>query len=788
MTLARLATRYHRAVLACSLAIVIAGAVLGAGLDLQTDLAELLPSRAPSVVALRELAARVGGTGNVAIAIESLDGTPQPLRAYVPRLAREIRARLGRRVLSLRYSRSDVEQFYRRFAAYYVPLATLETWSRRADHAIATRENPLYVPLDDNDELATLAADLRRERTKLEPTNAADPETGLFMTEHGKLAVIFVRPAADSLDLAGSAALLDELRAIAASTNPTAAGVRIAGYTGSIPNAISEVSAVRHDIVSSALAVILLVGAAIVFYFRSSRVLAALAAPLAIGAAVALGFARLAIGHLNAQTAFLGAIIVGTGINYGIILVDRYQRSRGDLEVAIAQSLRATLVAALATAVAFGVLAAGEVESFRQFGWIGGVGILACWLATFLVVPSVLVVLPPRLRPPRRRAGPLAVFATATGRACERFPRTILAAAACFTLAGVALAYSARDHALESDMRELATRSSAIDGIEKLDNRLRAMDDRSSTPAVIATRDRSEARPICDQLNRRAHSDLAGIVVRCYSIDDLFPQDLATRTPMLQRLRTTLAKIDLDDLADRADLGELQRALAEPPPADRDLPAPLAEYFTERDGSVGKLVYVDPVDEHFEANLYKLTDAIRSIHLPSGTTLESSGELVVFADVLRAVRRDARVLTLAAMLLVFVVLAAVTRRLAPFLRVSAALVAGVAVMLGFAVLTGQKLNFFNFVALPTTFGIGIDYAINIEERLRHAAGSITAAVGDAGPAVLLASLTSCLGYASLLGADSGALVSFGRLAIVGELACVLLAITIVPAAFAARRR
>jgi predicted RND superfamily exporter protein len=786
--LATLALRRRFTVLACGLAIVIAGALLGAGLELQTDLAELLPSGAPSVIALRELSARVGGTGNVAIAIESLDGTPAPLRAYVPRLARAIREQLGRRVISLRYARTDVEQFYRRFAAYYVPLARLEAWDRRATRAIAARENPLYVALDDNDELTALAAELRKERAQLEPSNAADPESGLFMTEHGKLAVIFVRPAADSLDLGGSDALLAELRAIAAATNPAAAGVRIAGYTGSIPNAVSEVAAVRHDIVSSALLVILSVALAIILYFRSVRVLVALGGPLAIGAATSLGFARLAIGHLNAQTAFLGAIIVGTGINYGIILVDRFQRTDGDLALAIAQTLRATAVAALATAVSFGVLAAGRVESFRQFGWIGGIGILACWLATFLVVPAVLVAFPPRLAR-RRGARPLVALAAAIGRACERFPRTILAAAACFTLAGIALAYSVRDRAIETDLRALATRSSALNGIEKLDNRLRAMDDRSSTPAVIATHDRSEARPICDQLNRRAHSDLAGIVVRCYSIADLFPADLTVRTHVLDRLRATLARIDLEDVAaaDRADLADLQRALAEPPPGDRDLPPELAEYFTERDGSLGKLVYVDPVDEHFEANLYKLTDAIRAIHLPSGATLESSGELVVFADVLRAVRRDARVLTLAAALLVLVVLAAVTRRLAPFLRVSAALIAGVAVMLGFAALTGQKLNFFNFVALPTTFGIGIDYAINIEERLRQAAGSVSEGLAEVGPAVLLASLTSCLGYASLLGADSGALVSFGKLAIVGELACVLLAITIVPAAVAAAR-
>src|SRR6185312_3491297 len=98
-----------------------------------------------------------------------------------------------------------------------------------------------------------------------------------------------------------------------------------------------------------------------------------------------------------------------------------------------------------------------------------------------------------------------------------------------------------------------------------------------------------EARPICDQLDRRAHSDLAGIVVRCYSIDDLFPTDLPARTRVLERLRHALARIDLDDVVahDRTDLADLERALAERPPNDADLPPELAEYFTERDGSIG---------------------------------------------------------------------------------------------------------------------------------------------------------------------------------------------------------
>ena len=53
---------------------------------------------------------------------------------------------------------------------------------------------------------------------------------------------------------------------------------------------------------------------------------------------------------------------------------------------------------------------------------------------------------------------------------------------------------------------------------------------------------------------------------------------------------------------------------------------------------------------------------------------------------------------------------------------------------------------------------------------------------------MLASLTSIIGYASLVPADSQALSSFGVLAMIGEITCVLVAIIFVPALWALRRR
>jgi predicted RND superfamily exporter protein len=801
--LARLLTRLALSrpvlVIVVGLAIATGGIMLASRLALQTDLSELLPPDAESVKALHDLNKRVGGTGQVTIAVESPSG-PAALRTYVPRLAEALKQGLGSDLLLLKYSRNDVVDYFKKYAAYYVKIDDLERWSKELSTALS-KQNPAYIDLGDEGEpLDELAKDVRAARDKeLKPRNQADDESGLYMTENGHLSAIFVRPASNSLNLGGSEGMMRRIEQIVASTNPDAAGVRVLGYTGSIPLAITEVNAIRHDIVSTAIIVLLGVLLVVGLFFRGVRELALMSGAVVVGAAVALGFAELWIGHVNAQTAFLGAIIVGTGINYGIIFLDRYRQARvrldglpAALEAAIGESLRATGLAALATAVSFGVLAAGKVESFHQFGWIGGIGILSCWIATFTLVPACIVLFDRHSRPRAASGyGPVANAFRALGHFCERAPRAVAFITIALAVASGAYAFSARHHIIETDLRKLGTRSAASSGIEKLDNRLRIMDDRSSSPAVIATSSRTEANALCDQLNQRAATDLKGIMRRCYSITDLFPKDMARRDELLAKIRHDLDAIDLADVpeADRADFAELKRALAQPPPTDADLPPTLSSYFVERDGEIGKLAFVEPNNEHVETNLYKFTDAIRHVTLPSGKTIHSSGELVVFADVLRAMRRDATILTIAAALLVFLVLALVTRHVGSFLRVGGALTAGVLVMFGLAVLLGQKLNFFNFVALPTTFGIGIDYAINIEERIRQRGRAHLAdALAESGPAVVLASITSMIGYASLIPADSQALSSFGVLAMVGEITCVLVAILLVPALWAMRRK
>jgi predicted RND superfamily exporter protein len=110
-------------------------------------------------------------------------------------------------------------------------------------------------------------------------------------------------------------------------------------------------------------------------------------------------------------------------------------------------------------------------------------------------------------------------------------------------------------------------------------------------------------------------------------------------------------------------------------------------------------------------------------------------------------------------------------------------------MVGVAAWLGVKVNFLNFIALPITFGIGVDYSINMYRRYVIEKAAVPAVSGIAG-ALVLCSSTTIIGYGSLLVADNQALRSFGAMAIIGEFATLLAAVTVLPAALAVvdRRR
>src|SRR5207248_10613375 len=175
----------------------------------------------------------------------------------------------------------------------------------------------------------------------------------------------------------------------------------------------AEYEAIINDVAGTAVLVVVLVLSSILLFFRDVRSTFSLGIAILIAVAVTFGATWIVIGYLNTQTAFLGAIVVGNGINYGLIYLARVKqlRSRGEalapscVEGALTTA-RATLLASAATSVSFGVLIIAANRGFRHFGFIGGIGMLLCWIFTFALVPALLAIFEKVRGAPRQRAAP----------------------------------------------------------------------------------------------------------------------------------------------------------------------------------------------------------------------------------------------------------------------------------------------------------------------------------------------------------------------------------------------
>ncbi len=210
------------------------------------------------------------------------------------------------------------------------------------------------------------------------------------------------------------------------------------------------------------------------------------------------------------------------------------------------------------------------------------------------------------------------------------------------------------------------------------------------------------------------------------SIYDLIPDDQDEKLAIFSHIRSRLTKAHALGKIPEEDWKDLVAYL---PPADlrafdvEDLPERVARPFTERDGTRGRIVYVVPTDGQSVRNLHYLlrwADAYRKTPLPSGDVVYGSGRAVIFSDMLAAVIGEApKAVLLSAVMTVLVVVLSFIRGkhgLRATALVLLALATGIVWMGALFHLAGTKINFHNFIAIPITFGIGVDYAINLVHR------------------------------------------------------------------------
>ncbi len=781
-----------------------AGGALASRLTLRSDLSSLLPPSKRSVQDLEVLRHRARSFGNVLIMVDA--PTPE-IRA---RVATVLEARLRGLDPALVATVSTDEHATARYGwrhrFLFVDLADL----RAARDALSSRlrrarleHNPLYVDMEEDEHAAEAAAgtkhldELQRKLDDAERVAASPP---MRLSADGKSQLLTVTVTFPSSDIGKSRIVMRQVRAIGADLEARDPGVHVE-FAGTINISIFERDSVIAGMARAAVITIVLVSLSLLLYYRAVLpVLGALFA-LMVGVAITLGFADLAIGHLNLLSAFLVAIVVGNGINPALIVLARWGEERHDghaPDVAIARALRGslhgTLAASLTAAASYGALVVTDFRGFRDFGIIGGAGMLACWVSSYTVLPVTLGWLARRGLTRARRARSIGALSRASS--SRLLSRGLLFGAG---LTGIALFVTVRfldGSPFQQDWRDLQPDGAEIIAQHAVDARMSARFDQDkalgghSYQLAIAV-DRIEAvRGVVDAVRAREAQRPSGqaLFADIKSIDDLVPADQDARLALLAEIRTLFADPAIAQLDDE----ERTRLLRLRPPDDlraitiADVPDEIRRQFIEQDGSIGRLIYVKGSPRFRTWNIedrVAFAGDVRRLDLPPGVVI--GGEPLVIADIVETMKHDAPimiVISLAGSILAVWLVVGLRRHGAITLICG---LSGVIVMIAACALAGLRIHFLDLIALPITIGIGIDYGVNLVASDRDDFGKVPGRLlATTGAAVLLCSFTTSVGYGSLLLSSNGGVRAFGLAALLGEASCILMALVLAPALLA----
>jgi uncharacterized protein len=767
---------------------------------LRSELEQLLPRSAPSVIALDELRGRMAGLQYLGVVVDT--GNERNLPAaerLLDDLAARVRAYPPDLVKSVRTDQTAERRFIEDNAPLYMDRADLETIldrvEARRDWEAAKETGSL---LDDDEPPPKLAFDDLEKKYDERRSGAGHLDGSRYSSKKLHTSLLLIEAGAFDTGRGRGATLLRRVKADLAALRPDsyAPGLKV-GFAGDIAINVEETSALLTDLSVSSVLVVVLVVAAIVFFYGLWRSIFIVLPPLLLATVYAFAIASLppfGVTELNSNTAFLGSIIVGNGINFGLILFARYveERRRGSgvrdaLACSVWGARTGTLSAALAAAVSYASLGLTQFRGFRQFGIIGGIGMVTSWLMAFVLVPPLAAWVDRRPLPPKRH-----VLITAFVRLTSAHRLAIMLAVTALTLGAAWQVHRFGPDQIETDFAKLRRADTWKNGAGYWGPKMDALLGTYVTPAVVLANDVDQALAIGRALEADAKKPpLDEMVASVRTLEDVLPSD--------QEAKIALADRIADDLTPRirASITDDQRKTVDrllgKMPLSKVTLAEIPEAFTtglrERDGTVGREVLVFPrpgraLWEGPQLALFatKLRAAAAITTSAGQARARVAGSHLLSNDILESVRRDGPRTSAVAFGGVVLVVLLLLRTSRSAGLVTASLLVGVLWLGGAMMALRVKINFANFIAYPITFGIGVDYAVNVASRWElDGRRSMADAVRTTGGAVALCSLTTIIGYSSLLLAENRALFLFGLLAVMGEVACLSAAIVAMPA-------
>ena len=583
-----------------------------------------------------------------------------------------------------------------------------------------------------------------------------------------------------------------------------------AGWKGQAPEImvtgrtayVGEMSlGVRHDIISTVLGSVVLVAGVFYIGFRRFRPLLAILHVLLLCCAAAVAVGVLVFHEMNVITMGLCSILVGLGVDFGMLLYGSYQTHRNlghGHESAAAHSVhqlgRGIVFGAITTAVAFLSLFLSESPGFAQLGFLIGIGIL--FAALFMM--TVFFVFVGRRHVP----GDHDFLFTATKSYIDLLyisPKPIVLGTLAVLMALNIYAFlPVGTVEFQANPRSLEpANSQAGRALRTITAGMRKAGEDPVEPvlAIIRGNGPEDFHTQWDKARERWTGALERGEIKRFNCPAAFAVSPSRADANLQRLKEvdlpaarktlteTLEKNGFDAEAFKGaftTLGALEAlSHGDRTPLDlrRALPVQsiwrfVLDRFLSNTANVGA-GYVFPnktiADAAEQAHVRKILET-------PGVALHLSGWSYVMADLVPWSHSKLVELSVAMILFNIVLLVFMYRSMTPLLVLMISLGLSIGAMIAGLKITGLPLNLFNILSFPLVLGVGVDYGSYIVVAVRQAAletqsGGQHRVLASIVKPVLLSGLTTTAGFASLGLANNPALSTLGLVCALGVACC-----------------
>ena len=644
-----------------------------------------------------------------------------------------------------------------------------------------------------------------------------DTSSGYYLSSDHSTLIILTKPKRPAQDVPFGKELLAEGSIIEAEAlknfqknAPAGLPLPTIDHTGGYEIAVGDADLIRQDAIVNVLGTFFGVLLLFLYAFRRPAAIVYASAPLALGLILTFGVAAVLYGQLSQLSATCAALLAGLGIDFITVMYGRYvdERNRGtDMPNAIITVMRHTLpgvfIAAITTAATFYAFLATEFRGMTQLGFLTGTGILLFLLCVMFLLPSLIVM---SERKEKRRRPKLYLHSFGSGKLIDASLKNPRATVAIWAIFIAICAVLARDIRFSDNIQDLRAKNNpGVKSQEQLTKQFGQSFD--AMMYVVEGRSLDEVLAKTDAVATELNALVADHSIASF-------QSIASFLPPQAQQREVIAELQRGR-ADRFNADRIETTLKQALAENGFRPEPFTHYlelfrqalqptqpitvtsidnpdinkllsrFVKKSGDRWMSVtYLYPVGGKWPRDVPPKLLAVAERHPDEILT----GVNLVSGTLRRIVRADATRATLIGFISVLLLMFISFRSLKISTLTFVPFFAGAVGMLGLMAVLDLEFNFMNIFVGLMIIGVATDYAIYMLERYIEQPDAFRASAHETGKAIMMAALTTIVGYGSFVFSHYPGLRSIGYASFFGIGLSGLAAITLLPAILTWTRR